>query len=81
LKIIEEKDAIRNFQPPISGNIIMETFGIEPCHEVGVIKEVIKNAILDGKIGNNFNEAYRLMLEKGMELGLKPRNERENCET
>ncbi|HPW27091.1 MAG TPA: HD domain-containing protein [Tenuifilaceae bacterium] len=81
LKIIEEKDAIRNFQPPISGNIIMETFGIEPCHEVGVIKEAIKNAILDGKIGNNFNEAYRLMLEKGMELGLKPRNERENCET
>jgi hypothetical protein len=59
----------------------METFGIEPCHEVGVIKEAIKNAILDGKIGNNFNEAYRLMLEKGMELGLKPRNERENCET
>ncbi len=81
LKIIEEKDAIRNFQPPISGNIIMETFGIEPCQEVGVIKEAIKNAILDGKIGNNFNEAYRLMLEKGMELGLKPRNERENCET
>jgi len=70
LKEIEEKDAIRNFQPPISGELIMETFGIKPCIEVGIIKTTIKDAILDGIIHNNYEEAYKLMLEKGKELNL-----------
>ena len=71
LKEIEEKDAIRNFQPPVSGELIMETFDIEPCREVGLIKDYIKDAILDGKIHNNFDEAYQLMLDRGKEIGLE----------
>jgi poly(A) polymerase len=71
LKEIEEKDAVRNFQPPVSGEIIMETFGVGPGREVGIIKTTIKDAILDGLIHNEFNEAFQLMLEKGEELGLK----------
>jgi poly(A) polymerase len=70
LKDIEERDAVRNFQPPVSGEIIMETFGLEPCKEIGIIKSTIKEAILDGEIHNNFEEAYQLMLKKGEELGL-----------
>ncbi|MBN2611489.1 MAG: HD domain-containing protein [Bacteroidales bacterium] len=69
---IEEKDHIRNFQPPVDGEIIMKTFGIQPCKEVGVIKNIIKEAILDGKISNNYDEAFDLMLNTGKELGLKP---------
>ncbi len=72
LKTIEEKDAIRNFQPPVNGEKIMETFGMKPCREIGVIKSAIKEAILDGKIHNNYEEAYSFMLEKGKELGLNP---------
>lgn len=72
LKEIEEKDRIRNFQPPISGELIMQTFGINPCKEVGIIKNAIKDAILDGIIRNDYDEAYRLMLKKGKELGLTP---------
>lgn len=68
---IEEKDAVRNFQPPISGELIMETFDIKPCKEIGIIKTIIKEAILDGIIHNNYEEAYKLMLEKGHELNLK----------
>jgi hypothetical protein len=67
---IEEKDHIRTWQPPITGEIIMETFGIEPSRPVGVIKEFVKNAILDGVITNDYNEAFQLMLEKGKEIGL-----------
>ncbi len=67
---IEEKDAIRNFQPPISGELIMETFNIKPGREVGIIKNTIKDAILDGEIHNNYQEAFSLMLRKGKELGL-----------
>jgi poly(A) polymerase len=73
LKEIDEKDAIRNFQPPVSGSEIMETFGLQPGREVGVIKNAIKDAILDGEIGNNHEEAYRLMLLKAAELGLIPK--------
>lgn len=72
LKEIEEKDKVRNFQPPISGDLIMETFNLTPCQEVGTIKAVIKDAILDGIIHNNFDEAYQLMLRTGKELGLTP---------
>jgi poly(A) polymerase len=71
LKEIEEKDAVRNFQPPVDGEMIMKTFNIGPCREVGVIKNAIKEAILEGSIQNDFEQAYQLMLEKGRELGLK----------
>lgn len=67
---VEEKDKIRNWQPPINGNIIMETFGIGQVAMVGIIKEAIKDAILDGEIENNFQAAFELMIKKGKELGL-----------
>ena len=69
---IEEKDRVRNFQPPVSGDIIMQTFDIKPGREVGIIKDAIKEAILDGEIANDYDEAYRFMLKKGEELGLRP---------
>ena len=68
---VEEKDAVRNFHNPISGEYIMETYGLKPCREIGLIKEFIKNSILDGVIGNNFNEARMLMENKAAEMGLK----------
>ncbi|MBR1798708.1 MAG: HD domain-containing protein [Bacteroidales bacterium] len=67
---LEERDRIRNFQPPVGGNDIMTTFGIGPCHEVGVIKDAIKEAVLDGKIANRRDEAWQMMLRLGKELGL-----------
>lgn len=67
---IEEKDHVRNFQPPISGELIMKTFDLKPSKPVGEIKTAIKDAILDGDIPNNFDEAYAFMLQKGEELGL-----------
>jgi len=70
IKEVEARDHIRNFQPPISGELIMKTFNLCPCREIGVIKETIKEAILDGKIKNDYNEAYQLMIEKGKDLGL-----------
>ena len=71
LKEIEEKDHIRNFQPPVSGELIMETFNIAPSREVGIIKNAIKEAILDGEIKNDFDEAYRFMLKEAEKLGLQ----------
>ncbi|MEN6568718.1 MAG: HD domain-containing protein [Rikenellaceae bacterium] len=67
---VEEKDAIRNFKNPISGEYIMEHYGIPPSKEVGIIKEYIKDSILDGIIANNFEEAKMLMEKKAGELGL-----------
>jgi poly(A) polymerase len=71
LREIEEKDAVRNFQPPVDGELIMKTFAIGPCREVGVIKNTIKEAILEGIIQNDYEQAYGLMMEKGKELGLR----------
>ncbi len=71
---IEEKDRIRNFQPPVTGEDIMHTFGIPPCREVGIIKDAIKDAILDGAIPNNRNAAWHMMLEKAAQLGISPTN-------
>ncbi|MBA7680355.1 Multifunctional CCA protein [subsurface metagenome] len=70
LKEIEDKDAVRNFQPPVSGEIIMQTFNIGPCREVGIIKNAIKEAILEGEIHNRYNEAYEYMIKKAEEMGL-----------
>jgi putative nucleotidyltransferase with HDIG domain len=70
LREVEEKDKIRNFQPPVSGELIMKTFGIKPSAEIGIIKEQIKEAILEGQIRNDFDEAYSMMLELGKNLGL-----------
>ena len=67
---IEEKDRVRNFQPPIDGEEIMTTFGLAPSKPVGYIKDAIKDAILDGIITNDYTSAYRLMLDKAAELGI-----------
>ena len=67
---VEERDRIRNFQPPVSGEEIMNTFDIKPSKEIGIIKEAIKEAILEGEIPNEHQAAFDLMLKKGEELGL-----------
>ncbi|MCR5570991.1 MAG: CCA tRNA nucleotidyltransferase [Bacteroidales bacterium] len=67
---VEEKDAIRNFKNPITGEYVMQVYGIPPCQEIGILKEYVKEAILDGKIGNNFEEADALMRKKAAEMGL-----------
>lgn len=74
IKEVEERDHVRNFQPPISGELIMETFNLKPCREIGVLKEAIKEAILEGEIANDYQEAYDFMLKKGKKMGLVKNN-------
>jgi hypothetical protein len=71
---IEEKDHVRNFQPPVSGDDIQHIFNIGPGREIGILKNAIKEAILDGEIPNAFDPAYDLLLKKAAELGLKQVN-------
>jgi poly(A) polymerase len=71
IKEVEERDKVRNFQPPVSGEEIMKAFNLKPCREIGQIKEAIKEAILDGDIPNNHEASFNFMIEKGLSLGLK----------
>jgi tRNA nucleotidyltransferase (CCA-adding enzyme) len=68
---VEARDHVRNFQPPFSGEEIMKTFNLKPSREIGIIKESIKEAILEGEIANEYEAAYMLMLKEGKRLGLK----------
>ena len=72
MRDLEERDRVRNFQPPVTGDLIMKTYDLPPCAVIGEIKEVIKNAILDGQIENTFEAADALMREKAAELGMFP---------
>ena len=65
---------MRNFQPPVSGEEIMDTFNLKPCKQVGELKNSIKEAILDGVIHNTHDEAYRFMIKKAEEMGIKQAN-------
>ncbi len=74
LKDVEERDKIRNWQPPITGNDIMETFGLDAGREVGLIKNAIREAILEGEITNDYQEAFNFMLNQAKQMGLYPVN-------
>ena len=69
---LEERDRIRNFQPPVDGNEIMETFGLKPCREVGMLKALVKDAVLDGVVPNDHDLVFEYMLGKAKEMGLVP---------
>ena len=71
LKEVEEKDQLRNWQPPVTGEDIMKTFDIPPSKEVGLIKNAIREAVLEGEVKNEYNEVYNFMVKKGVEMGLK----------
>ncbi|MDQ3190489.1 MAG: CCA tRNA nucleotidyltransferase [Bacteroidota bacterium] len=71
LKEVEEKDQLKNWQPPVSGEEIMEAFGISPSKEVGLIKNAIREAVLEGEVKNDYQEVYNFMLNKGVEMGLE----------
>jgi poly(A) polymerase len=75
LRETEEKDRLRNWQPPVSGEMIMKVFGLPPGREVGILKTAIREAILDGKLENNYDQAYRFMLDEGARMGLTAVNE------
>ena len=75
LKEVEEKDKLRNWQPPVSGEMIMKTFDIKPSKEVGIIKNSIKEAILDGDIQNNEEEAFNYMVHLAEKMGLTPKKQ------
>ena len=72
LKDLEEKDRIRNFQPPVDGAEIMKVFNLQPCREIGSLKSSIKDAILDGVIPNEHDAAFEYMLKKAKQMGLEP---------
>jgi len=71
LKEVEERDKIRNWEPPIDGDLIMETFDLKPGREVGQLKNAIREAILEGEIPNNFDEAFKYLIEEGKKIGLE----------
>ena len=73
---VEERDNIRNFQPPVTGKEIMKAFNLKPCKAIGQIKEAIKEAILEGDINNNYDDAYNIMLKEGKKLGLSTNEKR-----
>ena len=75
IKEVEERDRVRNFQPPLTGEVIMNHFNLRPCKEIGMIKEAIKEAILEGEIPNEYNAAFALMIKKGSEIGLEAHGE------
>ena len=75
LKDLIDKDYKRLFQPPINGDEIMRIFNIQPCREVGILKETLKNAILDGKIPNDYDISYQFILDKAKKMGLTPKKQ------
>ncbi len=74
IKDVEERDRVRNFQPPISGEQIMEIFDIQPGKEIGILKNAIKEAILEGEVENNYNSALEFVINMGKDLNLEPKN-------